>query len=185
MHAPSEVTPAGLLPAEPWRARLVAYGIALLRIGFGLVFLTNGLAKATGWDGIHPFPGFLIDYDSAKNILAFDVQTHPVGIYKDFIDNVVLDNYGLFGPLLTVTEIAIGLMLVTGAFANIGALIGALFALHLNFANWDRNVWAWEYAVEWIPLIALLLIGSGRYFGLDAAAARFLPPPLRRWPFTG
>lgn len=90
MHAP-EVTPAGLLPVEPWRARLVAYGIALLRIGFGLVFLTNGLAKATGWDGIHPFPGFLIDYDGAKDILAFDVQTHPVGIYKDFIENVVLD----------------------------------------------------------------------------------------------
>lgn len=176
---------AGLVSDPPWRARLVSYGIALLRVGFGLVFLTNGIAKATGWDGIHPFPGFLIDYDGAKRILEFDVQTHPVGPYKDFIDNVVLDNYGLFGPLLTVTEIAIGLMLVTGAFANIAALIGALFALHLNFANWDRNIWAWEYAVEWIPLIALLLIGSGRYYGLDAASARFLPPPLRRWPFTG
>ncbi len=184
MHAATEST-TGLLPAEAWRARLVGYGIAFLRVGFGLVFLTNGLAKATGWDGIHPFPGFLIDYDGAKGILEFDVQTHPVGIYKDFIDDIVLANYGLFGPLLTATEIAIGLMLVTGALANVGALIGALFALHLNFANWDRNIWAWEYAVEWIPLIALLLIGSGRYFGLDAAAARFLPPPLRRWPITG
>lgn len=171
------------LPA--WRAQLVSYGVAFLRIGFGLLFLTNGLSKATGWDGIHPFPGFLIDFDGAKGILAYDVQTHPVGIYKDFIDNVVLENYTFFGIMLTITEISIGLMLVTGAFANIGGIIGALFALHLNFANWDRNVWAWEYAVEWIPLIALVLIGSGRYIGWDEASSKLLPAPLRRWPLTG
>jgi uncharacterized membrane protein YphA (DoxX/SURF4 family) len=87
--------------------------------------------------------------------------------------------------MLTITEISIGLMLVTGAFANIGAMIGAAFALHLNFANWDRNIWAWEYAVEWIPLIALVLIGSGRHLGLDEATSKLLPPPLRRWPLTG
>ncbi len=172
--------------AEPaWRTQLVSYGIAVLRVGFGLVFLTNGIAKATGWDGIHPFPGFLIDFEGARSILEYDVQTHPVGIYKDFIDDVVLENYTFFGVILTMTEISIGLMLVTGAFANIGAMIGALFALHLNFANWDRNIWAWEYAVEWIPLIALVLIGSGRHFGIDKATAKLLPPPLRRWPFTG
>jgi uncharacterized membrane protein YphA (DoxX/SURF4 family) len=171
--------------APAWRAQLVTYGIAILRVGFGLVFLSNGIAKATGWDGIHPFPGFLIDYNGAKGILEFDVQTHPVGPYKDFIDNVVLENYGFFGVMLTITEISIGLMLVSGAFANIGAMIGAAFALHLNFANWDRNIWAWEYAVEWIPLIALVLIGSGRYLGLDEASSKLLPPSLRRWPLTG
>ena len=174
-----------LAGAAPWRAQLVSYGIALLRVGLGLVFLTNGISKATGWDGIHPFPGFLIDYDGAKGILAHDVQTHPFGPYKDFIDNVVLDHYTFFGVMLTITEISIGIMLVTGAFANIGAIIGASFALHLNFANWDRDIWAWEYAVEWIPLIALLLIGSGRYIGLDEASSKLLPPALRRWPLTG
>ncbi len=175
-----------VLPNAPaWRAQLVSYGIAFLRVGFGLVFLTNGIAKVTGWDGIHPFPGFLIDYDGSKGILASDVQTHPVKVYKDFIDNVVLEHYTLFGVLLTMTEISIGVMLVTGAFANIGAMIGAMSVLHLNFANWDRNIWAWEYAVEWIPLIALVLIGSGRYLGLDEAAAKLLPPALRRWPLTG
>lgn len=176
---------AVLTGAPAWRTQLVSYGIAFLRVGFGLVFLTNGLSKATGWDGIHPFPGFLIDFDGAKGILRADVQTHPVGLYKDLIDNVVLEHYPLFGVLLTMTEIATGIMLVTGAFANIGAIIGALSVLHLNFANWDRNIWAWEYAVEWMPLIALALIGSGRHLGLDEASAKLLPPPLRRWPLTG
>lgn len=177
------------IPAEtnqpPWRERLVGPGIAILRIGFGLVFLSNGLAKATGWDGIHPFPGFLIDFDGAKGILRHDVQSHPLGLYKDFIDDVVLGNYAFFGVVLTITEILIGVTLVTGALANVGALVGAAFALHLNFANWDRDIWMWEYAVEWIPLLALTLIGSGRYLGLDAWAAHRLPQTLRRWPIVG
>jgi uncharacterized membrane protein YphA (DoxX/SURF4 family) len=168
-----------------WRTSLVPVGIAAIRVGLGLVFLTNGLAKLTGWDGIHPFPGFLITSDGARGILEFDTQTHPVGIYKDFIDDVVLANWSVFSILLMVGELFIGVTLVTGAFANLGAIAGALFALHLNFANWDRDIWAWEYAVEWIPFIGLLLIGSGRYLGLDDWAARFLPRVLRRWPLTG
>lgn len=171
--------------ARPAVDSRVSYGIALLRVTLGAVFLTNGLAKATGWDGIHPFPGFLIDLDGARAILTHDVQTHPVAAYKAFIDEVVLANFAVFGPLLAASEIVIGLMLVTGAFANLAAIGGALFALHLNFANWDRNIWAWEYAVEWIPLIALVLIGSGRHLGLEAASARLLPRRLRRWPITG
>jgi len=178
--------PSPLTLEQPaWRAALIAWGIALIRVGLGLVFLTNGLAKAIGWDGIHPFPGFLITSDGARGILEFDTQTHPVGIYKDFIDDVVLVNWSVFSVLLTIGELFIGVTLVTGAFANLGAITGALFALHLNFANWDRDIWAWEYAVEWIPFIGLLLVGSGRYLGLDEWAARFLPPPLRRWPLTG
>jgi uncharacterized membrane protein YphA (DoxX/SURF4 family) len=168
-----------------WRARLAIFGIALIRVGFGFVFLTNGLAKLTGWDGINPFPGFLITSDGARGILEFDTQSHPVGLYKDFIDDVVLANWSLFSTMLTLGELFIGVTLVSGAFANLGAVAGALFALHLNFANWDRNVWAWEYAVEWLPLIGLLLIGSGRYLGLDDWASKLLPARLRRWPLTG
>jgi len=183
MTETARAAPFAAMPA--WRASLVAGGIALIRVGLGLVFLTNGLAKLTGFDGIHPFPGFLITSEGARGILEFDVQTHPVGIYKDLIDDVVLANWSVFSVLLTAGELFIGVTLVSGAFANLGAIAGALFVLHLNFANWDRNIWAWEYAVQWIPCIGLLLIGSGRYLGLDAWAARLLPPPLRRWPIVG
>lgn len=161
------------------------FAIAFLRIGFGLVFLTNGIAKLTGWDGIHPFPGFLINLEGAKGILEFDVQTHPVGFYKSFIDEVVLPNFGLFGALLTLTELFVGITLLAGAFTSLGALVGAALMLHLNFANWDRNIWAWEYAVEWVPLIALAFLAAGRYWGLDNWISERLPPASRRWPFTG
>ena len=165
-----------------WRTRAFGFAIAFLRVGFGLVFLTNGLAKLTGWDGIHPFPGFLIDYDGARNILQANTSSHPVGLYKDFIDNVVLAHYTPFGVALTGTELFIGLSLVTGAFASLGALIGAAFALNINFSTWDRNTWAWEAAVEWMPLLALAFLCAGRYYGVDKAIAQRLPARFRRWP---
>ena len=170
-----------------WRRGAFSWGIALLRIGFGLVFLTNGLAKV-GLE-IPILPGYLIDYDGARNILTSNVKDHPVGLYQDLIENLVLDHYTPFGVALTMTEIAIGLMLVTGAFSSVGALIGAAFTLHINFStledSWTSGPWAWEGAVEWVPLIALALIGAGRYHGLDSWVSRRLPTMLRRWPLSG
>ncbi len=170
-----------------WRRSAFSWAIAFLRIGFGLVFLTNGLAKV-GLE-ISLLPGFLIDYDGARRILTANVNEHPVGLYQDVIQSLVLDHYTPFGVALTITEIALGLMLVTGAFASLAALTAAAFALHINFSiiesSWTAGPWAWEYAVEWVPLIALGLIGAGRYHGLDAWVSRRLPPPLRRWPLSG
>lgn len=164
-----------------FQMRLFYLGMTILRVGFGLVFLTNGIAKLPGqWDGIHPFPGFLITRDGARGILQADTQTHPVGIYKDIIDKLVLPNWGAFSVLLTVSELFVGICLVVGVLTPIAALIGAAFTLHLNFAVWDRNVWVWEYAVEWMALLAIALMRAGRYWGLDAKLARRLP----RWPFT-
>ena len=168
------------------RAKLFVFGIAFLRIVFGLVFLTNGLAKV-GFD-FPVLPGFLIDYDGAKNILANNVQDHPVGIYQDLIENVVLEHFTPFGIALTLTELFIGITLLTGAFASVGALIGAAATLHINFSTlqgWHSGPWAWEEATLWAPLLMLALVGAGRYWGLDTWAGRKLPKILRRWPLTG
>ena len=84
--------------------RLFALGMTIVRVGFGLVFLTNGFAKLGDQPNkVPPFKGFLITRDGARSILESDTGGHPVGIYKDFVDNVVLDNWGLFGGLLTAT----------------------------------------------------------------------------------
>ena len=150
------------------------------------MFLTNGLAKV-GFD-FPVLPGFLIDYDGAKNILANNVQDHPVGIYQDLIENVVLEHFTPFGIALTLTELFIGITLLTGAFASVGALIGAAATLHINFSTlqgWHSGPWAWEEATLWAPLLMLALVGAGRYWGLDTWAGRKLPKILRRWPLTG
>jgi thiosulfate dehydrogenase (quinone) large subunit len=166
----------------PAMRALFTFGVALLRIGFGLVFLTNGLAKLPGFPNrIPPFKGFLIDYEGARDILVADTGGHPVGIYKDLIDNVVIANFNLFGPLVTATEIVVGVLLILGIFTPIAALAGAGFILHLHFANIHRgDKWLWEAPVEWMPLITLACIRAGRFWGLDARLARRFP----RWPLT-
>ncbi len=172
-----------------WRERAFGYAVAFLRIGFGLVFLTNGLAKVAGIPDLSILPGFLIDRDGAEGILRSNTSEHPVGVYKDVIDNVVLENWDLFAVLLTAAEIFIGLSLVLGAFASVGAIMGALFVLHINFStlesDWRAGPWAWEGAVEWIPLGALAFMAAGRYWGLDRWVAARLPARIRRWPVSG
>ncbi len=172
-----------------WRVRAFGYAVAFLRVGFGLVFLTNGLAKVAGIPDLSILPGFLIDLDGAEGILRSNTSEHPVGAYKELIDNVVLENWDFFAVLLTASEIFIGLSLVLGAFASVGAMMGALFTIHINFStlesDWRAGPWAWEGAVEWIPLGALAFMAAGRYWGLDRWIARRLPPSLRRWPVSG
>jgi uncharacterized membrane protein YphA (DoxX/SURF4 family) len=169
-----------------YRDGMFTAGIALLRIGFGLMFLTNGISKLTGWSGIHPFPGFLINLGGpgqeggAFGIISANVRDHPIGPYFDFIHNLVLPNWGIFGPLITLAELAVGVSLILGLFTPLGAILGVLFILHLNLSVWNRNVWAWEYAVEWVPLTAIALVRAGQFWGLDARLAKRFP----RWPLT-
>lgn len=162
--------------------RLLVLGIALLRIGYGLVFLTNGIAKLPGvGNKIPPFKGFLIGRDGARSILQADTQGHPIGAYKHLVDDVILAHWNIFGTLVTVTELFIGVCLVLGLLTPIAALMGAAFQMHLNFATIHRgDVWLWESAVEWMPLLTLACMRAGRYWGLDTRLAARFP----RWPVT-
>jgi uncharacterized membrane protein YphA (DoxX/SURF4 family) len=183
------------LPPSPeylpyWQRRAFGYGVFLLRLTFGLLFLANGLAKLPGLDGLDyaPFPGFLISYDGARNSLRADTEDHPIGLYETVVDEVILEHYAPFGAGLVLSEIGIGLMLVFGVAASLGALIGFASLFHIWFANWgryfDRNLWAWEGPIEWLPLLALCFLASGRYYGLDAWVADKLPSKWRRWPIV-
>jgi uncharacterized membrane protein YphA (DoxX/SURF4 family) len=173
-----------------WQLRLYPVAIALLRVTFGLLFLTNGISKIPGFEDINylPFPGFLIDYDGARNSLDFDTRDHPIGPYRTLVEEVVLDSYTLFGVGLVAAELAMGLMLITGAFASLGALLGSGALLHLWFANWGRyhsqEIWAWEGPIEWLPLLALTFLAAGRCYGLDRLTESRLPARFRRWPLV-
>ncbi len=174
-----------------WQPAAQRLAILLLRVTFGLLFLSNGLAKLPGLDGLNwaPFPGFLISYDGARNSLASDSNSNPVRAYKELVDNVVLENYAPFGAVLVAGEIGVGLLLVAGAFTSLAALLGFVMLFHIWFLNLgrylDRDLWAWEGPIEWLPLLALAFLAAGRCYGLDRTVAARLPRRLRRWPLVG
>ena len=160
-------------------SRFLPRAVAILRIFWGVVFLTNGLAKLVPGISGTPF-GFLIDSAGAKGILAHDVKHHPVQLYHDLVYNLLLPNWSLFGPLVGITETAAGLMLVFGVARAAAALLAALLSLHIQFAALFSNEWLFEYAVEWVTLLCLVFMASGRTFGLDSRlAAR--SPLWARW----
>ena len=114
-------------------SRFLPRAVAILRIFWGVVFLTNGLAKLVPGISGTPF-GFLIDSAGAKGILAHDVKHHPVQLYHDLVYNLLLPNWSLFGPLVGITETAAGLMLVFGV-ARAAAQVSGYDATRRNSSS--------------------------------------------------
>jgi uncharacterized membrane protein YphA (DoxX/SURF4 family) len=150
--------------------------VAVMRIFFGLVFLTNGLAKLV--PGIAHLPGgyFLIDSQGALSIIQHNARHHPVGLYHDLVFNVFVPNWAVIGPLVGLTETAAGLLLVLGLASWVGALLAAGLSFHIQFSD-ANGPWLYEYAVEWVPLLCLAFMRSGMTWGLDARLASTRP----RW----
>ena len=145
--------------------------IAVLRIFFGLVYFSNGLAKFV--PGIAHLPGgyFLIDSSGARSILAHNARNHPVQAYHDLVFNVFLPNWSVFGPLVGTAELAAGTLLILGLWSSLGALLAALLSLHVQFSD-ATGPWLFEYAVEWLPLLCLVFMRPGTAWGLDGVLRR-------------
>src|SRR5918993_1763240 len=96
--------------------RLMAGAFAALRIFMGMVFLSNGLAKAFDI-GLYNW-GFinfnLITAGTAQAIAGGAAQATYITPLAALYQGLVLPNWAFFGPFLTVVEIAIGLGLLFG-----------------------------------------------------------------------
>ncbi|HEY6425018.1 MAG TPA: DoxX family membrane protein [Pseudonocardiaceae bacterium] len=162
--------------------RAFAQGFAALRIFIGLVWLSNALAKVTGvgvvdW-GFFSFN--LITRDVARGLAtdaASKTQIAPLGaFYRD----VVLPNWGSFGTLLTVAELAVGIGLLLGIATRLAAVGGLLLILPIWIMLWHTTGYLWEYPLDLFPLVLLAIVPAGRVAGVDRTlAARF----GNRWPF--
>ncbi len=168
----------------PASHRSLSHAFAVLRIFFGLIWLTNGLAKLINV-GVYDF-GFatagLLWLPQARDIADIASTGTYLGPLAAFYQNIVLPNYGAFGVFLTIVEIMAGLALLFGALTRAAALgtlllIGPIWLMYL-FSGAAQ--YFWTYPVDLLPLALLAIYPSGRTWGLDGRlAARFGD----RWPF--
>ena len=186
-------TPDATLPpstVEPLVSPVVlGRGLAVLRIFVGIIFLANGLAKLTGERNIALgwYRGFLIVRNEARSILQFEVNERNgtgtmVPYLKRVVNDFILPNWDIFQWVVTYTEIGVGLLLVLGFVSRGAALAGLLFQLFLALVYASSNRWMFEQPHEYIPLVILAVVPTGRYWGLDGALLR-ARSSLRRWPF--
>src|SRR5258708_2214425 len=131
--------------------------LVIPRIALGVLFLTSGFYK-TQAALAQPIMGFVGGYG----------MTHAYGWYRPFIQNVNVPHPGLFGGLVTVGEIYVGISLILGLTTRLAAGVG-LFML-LNFLS-TKGAMPWNPSVVDIPdiviCVTLILGAAGRTFGLD------------------
>lgn len=161
-------------------ARVLARGLAALRIFIGLIALLNGLAKVFGWHRVQlgPYLANLINRDDARFILDFEVFKNPANSSPGTrlplvrsISQLMLDHWGLVGWALTVTEVVTGLLLVLGLLTRAAALVALGQHLFLALVYASSGRWLFEQPHEYIPLIILSIVPAGRVWGMDAWGA--------------
>jgi uncharacterized membrane protein YphA (DoxX/SURF4 family) len=166
--------------------RSLGRALAAFRVFFGLILLSNGLAKLLSFRTIEigPYSSNLINRDEARSILDFEVNqrggdgTDVPGL-KDVVNEVVLPSWDVFQWLVTALELGAGAALVLGIASRGAALLALGQQLFLQLVYLSSGRWMWEQPHEWVPLLILALVPAGRVWGLD----RRLADRFHRWPF--
>ncbi len=169
--------------------RLMARGLAALRIFFGLILFSNGLSKLFGFTDVFVgvYKATLIDRPEARSILDFEVNKRGGGtdvpLLKSIVNNVFLDHYGIFQWLTTALELGAGLALILGIASRAAALAALSQQLFLQVVYVSSGRFMWEQPHEWVPLVILALIPAGRIWGFDARLLDRGGRRFDRWPF--
>jgi thiosulfate dehydrogenase [quinone] large subunit len=173
--------------------RVMAAGLAALRVFFGLIFLVNGLAKVFDWRFVEwgPYRAILIDRDFARGIIENEVfeRNDGRGTLLPFIRppaQFLVDNWDWVGWVVTVVEIGVGTMLVLGLATRLAALVGLGQQLSLALVYFSSSRWMFEQPHEYVPLVILALVPAGRPWGLDGRLRRrtgWTGPGWHGWPF--
>jgi uncharacterized membrane protein YphA (DoxX/SURF4 family) len=165
---------------------LLGRGLAAIRIFFGLILLSNGLAKLFSFRNVEigPYRSFLIDREEARRILDFEVNQRGGGTdvpgLPALVNDVLLPRWDVLQWLVTALEVGAGAALVLGVASRGAALLALGQQLLLQLVYLSSGRWMWEQPHEWVPLLILALVPAGRVWGLDR---RLAARRAGRWPF--
>jgi thiosulfate dehydrogenase [quinone] large subunit len=151
---------------------------ALLRLFVGYVFLTAGWQKYSQHGYLNPSPASM----PLGRVLSQWLKgpaAMPEGWYRHFLESVVLPNSHVFGVLVCVGEVAVGIMLLLGLGTRLAGLLGAFMALNFYFASGHlgpSNTIATQTFV--LANLLLMLSAAGRAWGADWFLRRAWPKAL-------
>lgn len=103
------------------------------------------------------------------------VAEHTPEWYAWIVEALIVPNALFFQYMIVLTEIGLGLALITGTFTFISGLV----ALGLNI-NFLLSTGLYEYNWWYIPAAITMLGGAGRAFGVDYYLMPYL---MRQWRF--
>jgi thiosulfate dehydrogenase [quinone] large subunit len=151
-----------------WEQRLAGFTLALLRIGYGLLWLKESMWKKPPDFGMQVGDGL---WYWTNEMLKYSIAAP----HKYVVEHVVIPNFVFFGYMTLFTEVFIGLSMVLGAFTRLGALAALLMSVNIT-TGLIRHPAEWPSAYLMLIGYSLLFLSvrAGRQLGIDALLARRL-----------
>jgi uncharacterized membrane protein YphA (DoxX/SURF4 family) len=129
--------------------------IAGVRIVASVFFLLFGEYKVAGPGFAHGgFQAYLHDY----------IASSALNFYRPILSTVVLPHAVLFGYLVGVVELLVGVSLLIGLWVRAASVLGILFLMNLTLAAWwepGHGAPLWRYfgaRLDTLPLMMLLIL---------------------------
>lgn len=157
-----------------------AFWLVPLRLFLGYSWLMEGLKKLDeGWLKTAMLAGRAPDAETSASVSETGekvfriVADHTPNWYAWIAENLIVPNAMLFQWMIVLTEIGLGIALITGTFT----FIAGLGALALNF-NFLLSTGLYETSWWFIPAAICMLGGAGRAFGVDHYLMPYL---MKQW----
>ncbi|MFE9645131.1 DoxX family protein [Streptomyces sp. NPDC006365] len=153
-------------PATDPVPRQQAVAAAFLRILLGLMWLYNVAWKRP--------PDFGEDTNTGLyKFTAFAVSDPVLPPYSWIVEHAVLPNIEVFGWGVLISETALAVLLLTGAWVRPAALLGVAQSLAIGLSvAYGPHEWPWAYWLMTGGHVVILFSSAGRAFAVDAVRSR-------------
>jgi uncharacterized membrane protein YphA (DoxX/SURF4 family) len=142
------------------------YALAGLRIMLGVIWLANLSWKLPPDFGKNDAEGLLYNFRRAE-------QYAVIGPLRDLAHDVLIPHFTLFGWLVFLTELTVGVLLTLGLWTRVGALIGLGQSIVITLLVVEApHEWLWTYVMFIATGIVVLVTPSGSRLSLDARRRR-------------
>jgi NADH dehydrogenase len=179
-HELLEKKQAKFLVENHYSVMTPAFWLVPIRLFLGYSWLMEGIKKVNeGWLTNAMLAGKAADAASSASATETGekvfriISDHTPFWYAWIADNIVIPNALVFQVLIVLSEIAIGLALISGTFTFIAGI--AALGLNINFL---LSTGLYEYNWWYIPAALCMLGGAGRAFGVDHYLIPYL---MRQW----
>jgi uncharacterized membrane protein YphA (DoxX/SURF4 family) len=141
---------------DPAQQTVRACGLWVLRVLVGAMWWQQSLWK------IPP------NFGGLRYWMEQEAAHASVSLLSVFVSDLVLPNLNLFGPLVYLIEVAIGVSLLLGLFCRVGALLGAAMGMNLWLGLYSApGEWPWTYMFLVVIQLLFLIDPPGRALGAD------------------
>jgi len=108
------------------------------------------------------------NFSGLKYWMEQEAEHAAIVLQGDLVRDVVLPNLALFGPLVYLVELVIGVTLLLGLCSRAGALLGLLMGLNLWLGLYSApGEWPWTYMFLVIIQAVFVIEPPGRALGAD------------------